>query len=189
MVIGVTGGFGVGKSTACRLLVKKHDAIWIDADKIVHELYEPGKGGFVKIRNYFGEDFVDPNKGVLREKLRCAVLKNVQQLWILNKLIHSLVTHEAEIMIDKLKKKHGDDVVICLESFYLEQEDLGKLVDKVILVERDSSLVEKGRKGQLWSNEDVKRFMALSPVYVKPDHVVSNNGTVGELAICLSALI
>ena len=102
------------------------------------------------------------------------------KLWILNKLIHPIVSHEAMMRIREIKKEKGDDVLICLESFYLEAEDLGRLVDKVLLVKRSPDLIIDKRVKQ-WPLHDIERFMALSPVHSKPDFVIENKGTVEEL--------
>lgn len=176
-VIGVTGGFGVGKSTFCRMMAK-HGGHFLEADLFVHALYEPGKSGYQKIRGYFGEEFVDSKKGVNRAKLRREVLKNPQKLWILHKLIHPLVTHEAQ---KKLKTISAG--LVFLEAFYFEKDDLGKLIDILVEIRRKPALVRKSRlKEDKWPLEDIERFMRLSPIIPKPDFVIENNGTLKELA-------
>lgn len=175
LIIGITGSFGVGKSTVCRIL-EKLGAKWIESDAIVHELYKPGKSGYLKIAGYFGKEFVDPKKGVKRDKLRNVVLQNPQKLWILQKLIHPLVIHEASKKFVRLSQP------VCLEAIYFEKEDLGKLVDKLIEVRRKPELVRKARvKEGKWNLEDIERFMRLSPIFPKPNFVIENNGTLEEL--------
>lgn len=176
-VIGVSGGFGVGKTTFCRML-EKRGISFIEADAIVHDLYKPGKSGYQKIRDYFGESFVSPKKGVLREKLRKEVFKNPQKLWILHKLIHPLVTQEVKKLLASL----DEGKIVVIEAFYFEKKDLGDLIDLLIEVRRKPELVQQSRlKEGKWPLEDIERFMRLSPITPKADFVIKNNGTFEEL--------
>lgn len=184
-IFGVTGGFGVGKSTFCRFL-QDFGGIWIDADALTHDLYKPGKPGYEKIRGYFGEEYVSPKKGVLRTKLRRVVLKNPQKLWILNKLIHPLITsgvNKKVVQYMRSEAKHASiKQPIFIEAFYFEKNDLGKFVDEIILIERDPKLVLKTRKKEeKWNDEDIRRFMKLQPIYPRPARVIINSGTMKNL--------
>lgn len=171
-IVGITGGFGVGKSTVCRFL-QELGAVWIEADEIVHELYKPGGLGYKKVAGYFGEEFVDAKRGVKRAKLRSVVLKNPQKLWILQKLIHPIITHEAQNQIKRSKQK-----IICLESIYFEKDDLGRLVDIIVEIQRKPELIGKSRaQEKRWNLEDINRFMKLSPIFPKPDKIIENNQT------------
>lgn len=176
IVIGITGGFGVGKSTVGRIF-EKLGGYFLDADAITHALYHSGSVGYRKIEGYFGQEFVDSKKGVKRGKLRREVLKNPQKLWILNKLMHPLITHEMSKKIVQSKRQF-----IFLESVYFEKADLGKLIDRLIEVRREADLVRKTRKREgKWNLEDIDRFMKLSQISPKPDIVLENNGTLDEL--------
>ncbi len=182
-VIGVTGGFGAGKSSVCRMM-SRLGALWIESDKIVHELYAPGKEGYKKIAGYFGKEFVDPKKGVKRDKLRRVVLQNPQKLWILEKLIHPALFHELNKKIVQAEEK-----VICVESLYFEKDDLGKFVDKIIEIRRDPKLIRKSRTMEgRWDLDDINRFMRLSPIFPKADFIIENNGSFTDLEEKITSL-
>ena len=106
-VIGVTGVIGSGKSTLCRYLAETHGFEWINADEIVHSLYEKDQPGYKKIKEYFGQYYVGP-KRVHRGRLRREALKSPQKLWILNNLIHPHVFHEVNKKIVQIKKHKKD---------------------------------------------------------------------------------
>lgn len=179
MVIGVTGGFGVGKSTFCTFL-KKFGVEIIDADYLTHQLYEPGQLGFEKIRGYFGEEFVSGKTGVKRSKLRSVVLKNPQKLWILNTLIHPLLRNEMIKKIRKIQKEKGKYVLIAIESLYFEKDDPHTWMDRLILIERKPTFIKFNRQHQ-WRLADIDRFMKLQPMFPKADIRLENNGTLDEL--------
>lgn len=69
-VLGVMGGIGSGKSTACQLLVSEIDVCKerIDADKIAHEVYLPGSAVLTEIVDEFGASLVLPETGELNRK-------------------------------------------------------------------------------------------------------------------------
>ena len=76
VLLGVTGYLGSGKSTAIKYF-EKYGYFVIDADKVVHALYEPGKDGWRKIKDFFGEEYLVGGKGkVNRPKLRKVVFNN-----------------------------------------------------------------------------------------------------------------
>ncbi|MBI2638444.1 dephospho-CoA kinase [Candidatus Peregrinibacteria bacterium] len=141
-IIGVTGVIGSGKSAVCRILEEKFGFYWIDADKVVHELYLPGRPGYQKIKDYFGAQFVG-KKGVHRGRLRRFLLKTPQKLWILNKLIHPLVVHE---MNKKIVQSKGNR--ICIEAVYFEPNDLGKFVDQILVIDASDEQIFKRLKSR-----------------------------------------
>ena len=69
-VLGVMGGIGSGKSTACQLLLSEIDDCKerIDADKIAHEVYLPGSAVLTEIVDEFGASLVLPDTGELNRK-------------------------------------------------------------------------------------------------------------------------
>lgn len=136
IVIGVTGAIGSGKSTLCKFLCEKHGFYWINADAMVYELYKPDQAGYKKIKDYFGNQFVGP-RGVHRGRLRRFILKTPQKLWILNQLIHPLVVHEVNKKIVQLMRSAKiweREIRVCIEAVYFEAKDLGKFIDKLIIV-------------------------------------------------------
>lgn len=58
-VLGVCGGIGSGKSTACKLLVDSCNCLaHIDADKVAHSVYAPGSKAVRDVVNEFGTDIL-----------------------------------------------------------------------------------------------------------------------------------
>ena len=58
-VLGVCGGIGSGKSTACKLLVNSCNCLaHIDADKVAHSVYAPGSQAVRDVVKEFGRDIL-----------------------------------------------------------------------------------------------------------------------------------
>lgn len=68
ITIGLTGGIASGKSTAARYL-EERGAVMIDADKLGHEVYEPGTEGFDRVVAAFGDDIVGADGQIDRKIL------------------------------------------------------------------------------------------------------------------------
>ncbi|PJC36538.1 dephospho-CoA kinase [Candidatus Peregrinibacteria bacterium CG_4_9_14_0_2_um_filter_53_11] len=161
VILGVTGVIGSGKSTACRLLRDEFGFHWIEADALVHEFYRAGGRGYEKIRSHFGERFVSKTE-VRRPILRRFVLGNHQKLWILNKIMHPLITDELNKKVDQLKREGKGDSSsdVCIEAFYFEPQDLGRSVDHVIRIEASDELI-KSRLGERFGPAEELEKMIL----------------------------
>ena len=55
--IGLTGGIGSGKTTVSKILADL-GAFVIDADKVGHEIYLPGKAAWQQVSAAFGQDIL-----------------------------------------------------------------------------------------------------------------------------------
>jgi len=131
-ILGVSGCIGSGKSTALDIL-EKNGWFVIDSDKIVHDLYMPDGLGQRKILDFFGDEFLLKNGSVNRAKLKKAVFCDAKKLRILNSLIHPLVFTKIVEILDKT-----DALKIALEAAYFDKSFLGKLINKLIFIERPS---------------------------------------------------
>lgn len=173
MIVGVTGKFGVGKSVVARELAEESGAVFVDADKLVHEMYLAGGKGADLIAKNFGEEVLDEAGAVDRAKLGDLVFENDEAREKLNKLIHPLV-------VEKLREVVGDGGDFVVEAFDLSVDGLEDLIDKVVLVKADLERAVKNvekrdgvdRVMRIWSKQkDCERF----------DVIVSNDGDLDAL--------
>ncbi|MEO6323293.1 MAG: dephospho-CoA kinase [Thermoanaerobaculia bacterium] len=88
--IGLTGGLGSGKSTVAARLRERGIPV-LDADRIVHHLYEPGHEGARAVARSFGPEFLTAEGTVDRAKLALHVFQDGAELKRLNALVHPLV--------------------------------------------------------------------------------------------------
>lgn len=88
--VGLTGGLASGKSTVARLLVRRGVAV-LDADRVVHELYQPGAVGAAAVRELFGDGVLDRDGGVDRAALAARTLAYDDDRRRLEAAVHPLV--------------------------------------------------------------------------------------------------
>ena len=73
--------------------------IWariIDADRVGHELIEPGQPAYQEILERFGNDILDSSGHIDRKKLGPQVFADPQQLQALNAIVHPRIVERAD---------------------------------------------------------------------------------------------
>ena len=88
-VLGLTGGVGMGKSTAARLL-KKAGLPVVDSDDLAREAVQPGTEGLAEIADEFGEGFLKPDGSLDRDKMASTVFQDQAARKQLELIIHPL---------------------------------------------------------------------------------------------------
>lgn len=88
--IGLTGNIGCGKSTIGQVL-EQLGAEYIDADRIVHELYQPGAEASQRIITRFGSSILGKGTAIDRRKLAQLVFNDPPALRDLEAILHPSV--------------------------------------------------------------------------------------------------
>ncbi len=161
MIIWLIGAQGSGKSLVMEML-KEKDFSCIYADKIVHQLYRSGNDGEILVRKNFGERFLNKQGNVCRTKLKKLALENIKNIEKLNMLIHPLVYTKISMLLDECLA--GDKQNIAIEAVYFDEKKFGKIVDKVVWIDRKN---------------DKKEFFIKKPSRV--DDILDNNGSIADL--------
>ncbi len=175
-ILGVTGGFGTGKSTVAKYF-KRFGAKVIDADKIAQSLLNPGTEVYRKAVDIFGESILKNNKDIDRIKLAGIVFNDNNLLERLNKLIHPEVKK-----IIKQEILRASEKIIILDVPLLFEAKLENIVDKIIVVKAGrAEQIQRLCNRSLFTKEDiVKRInaqMSLSDKVRLADFVIDNSGT------------
>ena len=87
ILIGLTGGVGMGKSTAGKLLARRGVGV-IDTDVIAHKLVEPGEPALREIRVAFGDKVIGIDQRLNREELARIVFSDTQARGRLEAILH-----------------------------------------------------------------------------------------------------
>lgn len=179
MVLGITGGFGTGKSTSARFL-KQFGAEIIDADRIAHVVIRPKTAAYKKIVKAFGPCILNKNKFIDRKKLSSIVFDNTAFLIKLNRIVHPSVVKAIKERI-----KHSLNSKIILDIPLLFEAKLEHLVDKIIVVRVSKANQIARLSGRTHFSEEKikKRINAQLPLSVKvrkADFVIDNNGSLEE---------
>ena len=140
--IGLTGGIGSGKSTVSQILAGL--GAWvIDADKVGHEIYLPGKAAWQQVTAAFGPDILAADQTIDRKKLGAIVFGSEEARKKLNAIVHPLMFKEIERRI-KEKRAEGFIQPIVVEAAVLIEANWLPLVDEVwVVVAGRSAVIER----------------------------------------------
>jgi dephospho-CoA kinase len=169
-VIGLTGGIGTGKSVVATILSEK-GALILDADRLGHEVYLPGRPAYDDIVDEFGREVVAEDGTIDRKKLGPIVFADPAKLARLNAITHPRM---KEMMRERLTEaKRAGTRVAVLEAALLFDAGWDDLTDEVWVTvvdaqtaaERTSQrsgipleqVLERIQKAQMASDERIRR--------------------------------
>jgi len=148
-VIGLTGGIASGKSTVSQFL-KELGAVTIDADKAGHEAFKPNTETWREVVAAFGEEILNPDGEIDRQKLGKIVFNDSQALVRLNQIVHPRIYALAKARIEEYRRR-GVKVVVLEAPLLLEvplslragQPSLSEEVDEVWVTVAPEAVVLK----------------------------------------------
>ena len=189
-VLGLTGGVGMGKSTAARLL-KKAGLPVVDSDDLAREAVQPGTEGLAEIADEFGEGFLKPDGSLDRDKMASTVFQDQAARKQLELIIHPRVRAVWENRIEQWREqKRPVGVVVIPLLFEVGVQDS---FDAVLCVASTASTQRSRLLGRNWSDAQIAaRIAAQMDIAQKmdlADHVLWNEGTPDQLGEQLNGIL
>ncbi len=131
--LGLTGGIGSGKSTVANLLAARGAAV-VDADAIARAVTAPNGSAMPAIAKTFGNDFVDADGALNRDRMRTLAFSDPDAKKRLEAIVHPLVSQETQRQTEAaIQSGHRCvvfDVPLLVESGRWRQQ-----VDRVLVVD------------------------------------------------------
>jgi len=179
LVVGLTGNYGMGKSTVLPMF-RKFGVITIDADKIVESLFEE-KIVLGKIRGLLGDKVFDKNGSLNKKKIVELIFKNNALRHHLEDILHPLVFERVK---DFLEKMNGKNKVAMIEVPLLYERGYEDRFNRTITVHtKEEIALNRLEKDGVNREEAILRLKAQLPIEEKikrADYVIDNNGTTEE---------
>lgn len=129
LVVGVTGGIGSGKSTACRIFNQLGVPVYY-ADDQGKYLLNTNSQLKAQVIDIFGVESYTSNGTLNRAYLASRVFSDQNELNKLNKLVHPAVAKNFKEWVDQ----HGSTPIVIKEAALLIENESYKLLDKLITV-------------------------------------------------------
>ncbi len=182
--LGLTGGIGSGKSVVSQFLAEL-GAFVIDADKVGHEIYLPGKAAWHKVVETFGRYILAANQTIDRKKLGAIVFSSDEARKTLNSIVHPLMYQDIDRRI-KEKRQEGFSQPIVVEAAILIEANWVPLVDLVwVVVTHKQAVVERVAQQRGLAAKDIESRIASQLADAErikqASLVIENNGSVAEL--------
>jgi dephospho-CoA kinase len=178
-IIGITGSFKTGKTTALNIF-RKLGAEIINADEIAHECFLRQEVLLAIKRHFQASDNIVENDVINRRRLAEIVFNNGDELKWLNSLIHPLVIQEIEKRLENISKKN-QQALVAIEIPLLYEADMEYLVDEVIILSAKKEIQIKRALKEGFTREDaLNRIESQFDLLKKEecgDFVIDNNGS------------
>ena len=184
MFIGVTGGVGAGKSTILQILEEQYDAYIIMADDVAKKLMNKGKASYRAIVKEFGEEILQTDGEIDRQKLSEIVFKDEEKLNLLNSIVHPLVK-KAIVKEQKQVNKKDPDRLVVLEAALLIEAGYKELLDELwaVVVQKEIR-IQRLMNDRGYTREKSESIIAnqLSDDEFRAncDFIIDNSGTLEE---------
>jgi len=185
IIAGLTGTIGMGKSTVAAMFAEL-GAFIIDADKLAHQVVEPGQAAYQGIVDNFGKEILNPDGTLNRQALADIVFKDKEKLLKLNSIVHPAVMSEDARLVEQQKKSNPDGLIVKDIPLLLELgPELARAMVEVIIVVYCSPDIQLKRliaRGMAEADAQ-NRIMTQIPVKEKmkfADFLVNNDGSLDE---------
>ena len=130
--VGLTGGIACGKSTVAAR-IRELGCHVLDADKLAHQLIEPGQPAYEQVVREFGTEILFYDKRVDRARLAAIVFADRAKLEKLNAIVHPRVIAEQERELAALESDEPGAVAV-VEAALLIEAGYHKHLDRLVVV-------------------------------------------------------
>jgi len=174
---GLTGGVGMGKSTAAGFL-RARGAQVVDTDELARQLVQPGEAALAEIQNVFGKKIVSDDGRLRRDELARIVFADSAARKKLEEILHPKIRGRWLAQMENWRRENHPLAVVVIPLLFETQA--GLQFDKIICVacsaaNRQKRLLERG-----WTPEQIRqRIAAQMPVdekIARSDFVVWTDG-------------
>ena len=187
-IYGLTGGVGMGKSTAAKLLAKAGLPV-VDSDELAREMVQPGQLALKEIREAFGDEFIKDDGQLDRVKMAARVFSDDVAREQLEGIIHPRVRERWQICVSEWRSAGNSGVVVIPLLYEVNAE---ATFDNVLCVACTSGTQRQRLCERGLSEEQIEqRIAAQLPVTEKmerADHVLWNEGGLEALRAQLKQL-
>ena len=198
-VLGLTGGVGMGKSTAAMLLAQRGVMI-VDTDVLARRLVEPGQAALEEIRQTFGAEMMAPDGSLRRDRLARRVFSDVTARKTLEAILHPRIRQLWQSELANWRAESGrvaserDNAVaqrpgmrlFCVVIPLLFETEAEKEVDATLCVACSLSTQHQRLSSRGWNAEQInQRIQSQLPIEEKmarADYVIWNESSIEVLA-------
>jgi len=132
--IGLSGGIGSGKSTACEIFSELGVPV-IDADIIAHNVVQAGMPALQLIKEEFGEDIITKDGLLDRKKVRNQIFTNETYRKKLENILHPVIYEKIAHEIENISSSYCIiSIPLLLETGALD------IIDRILIIDASREL-------------------------------------------------
>ena len=179
---GLTGGVGMGKSTAAGFFLQQGARV-IDTDELAHHLVQPGRPALDEIRQSFGETVLAADGSLRRDVLARIVFSSPASRQQLEAILHPRIREAWLSQVEILKQEKHCQVALVIIPLLFETRAESHF-EKIICVACSLKAQHQRLTGRGWSAEQIsQRIAAQLPIGEKIARSQFVLWSEGELAV------
>jgi dephospho-CoA kinase len=176
-VCGLTGGVGMGKSTAAEFL-RVRGAQVVDTDELARQLVQPGQPTLAEIQAGFGKNIVAPDGQLRRDELARIIFADAAARKKLETILHPRIRECWLAQIETWRKENRALAVVVIPLLFETQAE--SHFNKIICVACSAPTQRQRLLSRGWTPEQIKQRLAAQwPVEQKisrADFIVWTDG-------------
>lgn len=176
-VLGVTGGVGMGKSTAAQLLRERGVPV-VDTDELARQVVQPGEPALAEIQKQFGADVVGPDGQLRRDVLAKLVFADPAARKELEAITHPPIRRLWQAQVRQWRAE-GIPVAAVIIPLLFETNAEAEF-DAVVCVACTMATQRERLSKRGWSEQEIEQRiaaqMAVEQKLAKSNHVVWTEG-------------
>ena len=188
--LGLTGGIGMGKSTAAELLAKRGAKV-SDSDQLARELVEPGQPALAEIAGAFEDDVLRENGSLDRAKMAALVFNDSTAREKLEGILHPRIREAWQARLDGWAAA-GERLAVAVIPLLFETRAEANF-DRTVCVACSPEAQRERLRERGWSDDQIssrlEAQMAVDEKMKRSDHVVWTDGTIEAHAAQWDALL
>ena len=181
-VYGLTGGVGMGKSTAAKILEKKGVPV-LDSDELARQVVEPGQPALAEIVDQFGDGVVDPEGRLDRAEMAQQIFGDDTARAQLEAIIHPRVRERWQRKISEWREQQIRAGVVVIPLLF--EVEAQHQFDVVLCVACSASTQRERLRQRKWDEEQITARIAsqmdIAEKMKLADHVLWSEGDVDVL--------
>jgi dephospho-CoA kinase len=156
----------------------------IDADRVGHDLIEPGRPAYQELLERFGKEILDSSGAIDRKKLGPKVFADPQELHALNAIVHPRIMARVQELASEQQRRDPHAVVIVDAALIFESGIGGTLRKVMVAWCRPEQQVERLMAKTGVSREEAeRRIQAQMPLEEKrrrADYLIDCSGSLEQ---------
>jgi dephospho-CoA kinase len=188
--LGLTGGIGMGKSTAAELLAKRGAKV-SDSDVLARELVEPGQPALGEIVEAFGGGVLREDGSLDRAKVGELVFGDSAAREKLEGILHPRIREAWQARLDGWAAA-GERLAVAVIPLLFETQAETSF-DRIVCVACSPELQRERLRERGWNEEEIDSRlaaqMAVDEKMKHSDHVIWTDGTIEAHAAQWDALL
>ena len=180
MTVGLTGGYASGKTFVAGEL-EALGCHLIYADRLGHEVLQPGGAAYEPAVREFGEGILEASGSIDRKRLGAIVFSSPALLSKLNGFVHPAVFAREEQMLTEFQKQDPQGIAIVEAAILIETGRFRNFDRLILTVCDEETQITRGMHRDGLSREQVlERLARQLPVAEKRKHahyVIDSGGT------------